>query len=79
MKLKNIKYILIVSLFFSCQADNDMENSENQLISSIISGVDISDYPKISSFNPTFYDENNNIISFIKSLIQNGVTTVRLK
>lgn len=79
MKLKNIKYILIVSLFFSCQADNDMENSENQLISSIISGVDISDYPKISSFNPTFYDENNNKISFINSLIQNGVNTVRLK
>ena len=71
--------LLLFSLFISCQDDTVNEISENQHTSSIISGVDISDYPKVSSYNPTFYDENNNEISFINSLIQNGVNTIRLR
>ena len=70
---------MFISLFISCQDDTVNETSENQYTSSIISGVDISDYPKVSSYNPTFYDENNNEISFINSLIQNGVNTIRLR
>ena len=70
---------MFFSLFISCQDDTVNEASENQYTSSIISGVDISDYPKVSSYNPTFYDENNNEISFINSLIQNGVNTIRLR
>ena len=70
---------MFISLFISCQDDTVNEISENQHTSSIISGVDISDYPKVSSYNPTFYDENNNEISFINSLIQNGVNTIRLR
>ena len=70
---------MFISLFVSCQDDTVNEISENQHTSSIISGVDISDYPKVSSYNPTFYDENNNEIGFINSLIQNGVNTIRLR
>ena len=70
---------MFISLFVSCQDDTVNETSENQYTSSIISGVDISDYPKVSSYNPTFYDENNNEISFINSLIQNGINTIRLR
>ena len=70
---------MYISLFISCQDDTVNETSENQYTSSIISGVDISDYPKVSSYNPTFYDENNNEISFINSLIQNGINTIRLR
>ena len=70
---------MFISLFISCQDDTVNEISENQYTSSIISGVDISDYPKVSSYNPTFYDENNNEIGFINSLIQNGVNTIRLR
>ena len=70
---------MFISLFISCQDDTVNEISENQHTSSIISGVDISDYPKVSSYNPTFYDENNNEIDFINSLIQNGVNTIRLR
>ena len=70
---------MFISLFISCQDDTVNETSGNQYTSSIISGVDISDYPKVSSYNPTFYDENNNEISFINSLIQNGVNTIRLR
>ena len=70
---------MFISLFISCQDDTVNEISENQHTSSIISGVDISDYPKVSSYNPTFYDENNNEIGFINSLIQNGVNTIRLR
>ena len=78
--MKNLLFLLIfISLFISCQDDTVNEISENQHTSSIISGVDISDYPKVSSYNPTFYDENNNEISFINSLIQNGVNTIRLR
>ena len=77
--MKKIKYILIISLFISCQDEVSNDNLGNQYTSSIISGVDISDYPKVSSFNPVFYDENNNEISFINSLIQNGVNTIRLR
>ena len=78
--MKNLLFLLMfISLFISCQDDTVNEISENQHTSSIISGVDISDYPKVSSYNPTFYDENNNEISFINSLIQNGVNTIRLR
>ena len=70
---------MYISLFISCQDDTVNETLENQYTSSIISGVDISDYPKVSSYNPTFYDENNNEISFINSLIQNGINTIRLR
>ena len=71
--------LMLISLFISCKDDTVNEISENQHTSSIIPGVDISDYPKVSSYNPTFYDENNNEISFINSLIQNGVNTIRLR
>ena len=78
--MKNLLFLLMfISLFISCQDDTVNEISENQHTSSIISGVDISDYPKVSSYNPTFYDENNNEIGFINSLIQNGVNTIRLR
>ena len=78
--MKKLLFLLMfISLFVSCQDDTVNETSENQYTSSIISGVDISDYPKVSSYNPTFYDENNNEIGFINSLIQNGVNTIRLR
>ena len=78
--MKKLLFLLMfISLFISCQDDTVNEISENQHTSSIISGVDISDYPKVSSYNPTFYDENNNEIGFINSLIQNGVNTIRLR
>ena len=77
--MRTINYFIIILLFISCQDDTVNEISENQHTSSIISGVDISDYPKVSSYNPTFYDENNNEIGFINSLIQNGVNTIRLR
>ena len=77
--IRLIFYFIFISLFISCQDDTVNEISENQHTSSIISGVDISDYPKVSSYNPTFYDENNNEIDFINSLIQNGVNTIRLR
>lgn len=66
-------------IVFACENNGLNEESHNQIASHMISGVDISHYPKILSFNPTFYDENNNEVNFINSLIQNGVNTIRLR
>ena len=45
----------------------------------IISAVDISYYPLISSLNHTFYDSNGDQVDFIQSLKDAGVNTVRLR
>ena len=74
-----LRYMLIIILIVGCQSDSENSDHSGAISSDLISGVDISEYPKISSYNPTFYDENNNEISFINSLIQNGVNTIRLR
>ena len=45
----------------------------------IISAVDISYYPLISSLNHTFYDPSGDEVDFIQSLKDAGVNTVRLR
>ena len=77
--MNRLTYILIIILITGCQSDSENNDGSGGISSDLISGVDISGYPKISSYNPTFYDENNNEISFINSLIQNGVNTIRLR
>ena len=77
---KNLNIILVILIIvFACENNSLNEESHNQTSSPLISGVDISNYPKILSFNPTFYDENNNEVNFINSLVQNGVNTIRLR
>tara|TARA_Y100000991_G_scaffold215704_1_gene207616 strand:+ start:17140 stop:18222 length:1083 start_codon:yes stop_codon:yes gene_type:complete len=73
------KLLCIILIVYSCDFNNVNDPFINQNSSSIISGVDISDYPKVLSFNPTFYNINNNEVNFINSLIENGVNTVRLR
>jgi len=77
--MNRLTYILIFILIFGCQSDSENNDHWGGINPDLISAVDISDYPKISSYNPTFYDENNNEINFINALIQNGVNTIRLR
>ena len=77
--MNRLTYILIILLIFSCQSDSENNDHWGGISPDLISAVDISDYPKVSSYNPTFYDENNNEINFINTLIQNGVNTIRLR
>ena len=77
--MNRLTYILIIILIFGCQSDSENNDHWGGISPDLISAVDISDYPKISSYNPTFYDENNNEIDFINTLIQNGVNTIRLR
>ena len=74
-----LEYIFIIILIFSCQTDSENEDQNVNHSSNLISAVDISDYPKVSSYSPTFFDENNNEINFINALIQNGINTIRLR
>ena len=77
--MNRLTYILIIILVFGCQSDSENNDHWGGINPDLISAVDISDYPKISSYNPTFYDENNNEINFINALIQNGLNTIRLR
>ena len=77
--MNRLTYILIIILIFGCQSESENNDHWGGISPDLISAVDISDYPKISSYNPTFYDENNNEIDFINTLIQNGVNTIRLR
>ena len=77
--MNRLTYILIIILFFGCQSDSENNDHWGGINPDLISAVDISDYPKVLSYNPTFYDENNNEINFINALIQNGVNTIRLR
>ena len=77
--MNRVRYILIIILIFSCQSDTENDDQFVVISPDLISAVDISGYPKISTYNPTFYDENNNEINFINALIQSGVNTIRLR
>ena len=77
--MNRLTYILIIILIFGCQSESENNDHWGGLSPDLISAVDISDYPKILSYSPTFYDENNNEINFINALIQNGVNTIRLR
>ena len=77
--MNRLTYILIFILIFGCQSDSENNDHWGGINPDLISAVDISDYPKVLSYNPTFYDENNNEINFINALIQNGVNTIRLR
>ncbi len=77
--MNRLTYILIIILIFGCRSDSENNDHWGGISPDLISAVDISDYPKVSSYNPTFYDENNNEIDFINTLIQNGVNTIRLR
>ena len=77
--MNRLTYILIIILIFGCQSDSENNDHWGGIAPDLISAVDISDYPKVSSYNPTFYDENDNEINFINTLIQNGVNTIRLR
>ena len=77
--MNRLTYILIILLIFSCQSDSENNDHWGGISPDLISAVDISDYPKVLSYNPTFYDENNNEINFINALIQNGINTIRLR
>ncbi len=77
--MSRVRYILMIILIFSCQSDTENDDQFGVISPDLISAVDISGYPKISSYNPTFYDENNNEINFINALIQSGVNTIRLR
>ena len=77
--MNRVRYILIIILIFSCQSDTENDDQFAIISPDLISAVDISGYPKISTYNPTFYDENNNEINFINALIQSGVNTIRLR
>ena len=77
--MNRLTYILIIILIFGCQSDSENNDHWGGINPDLISAVDISDYPKVLSYNPTFYDENNNEINFINALIQNGINTIRLR
>ena len=77
--MNRLTYILIIILIFGCQSESENYDHWGGVSPDFISAVDISNYPKILSYSPTFYDENNNEINFINALIQNGVNTIRLR
>ena len=79
--MKNsIQLLLLLFVFFiSCQK-NEADIIEQELSSSaFISAVDISSYPEISSYNPTFYNSEGSQEGFLEILRDNGVNTIRLR
>ena len=63
--MNRLTYILIIILLFGCQSESENYDHWGGVSPDFISAVDISNYPKILSYSPTFYDENNNEINFI--------------
>ena len=78
MNIPKFQYIIIFLLIFSCQKDR-IENDYNNSSPDLISAVDISYYPSILENGPLFYNSNGDQTSFLNSLIQNGVNTIRLR
>ena len=54
--MNRLRYMLIIILIVGCQSDSENSDHSVAISSDLISGVDISGYPKISSYNPTFYN-----------------------
>ena len=84
MTIRALFSILITaSLWSGCLSQDTpslpSESDDSELMPEIISAVDISYYPLISSLNHTFYDPSGDEVDFIQSLKDAGVNTVRLR
>jgi len=76
---RTIQILISLLVFISCNKNEVnapiLENGDSEFISA----VDISRYPEISNFNPTFYDLEGNQNNFLNILKENGINTVRLR
>ena len=79
--MRQFKYIFAFYLFvlFSCDSESVSDPSPPDVTDAFISGVDISQFPKISDVSPIFYDLNGNQSNFLNILKENGINTIRLK
>ncbi|BDD05502.1 glycoside hydrolase family 53 protein [Aureibacter tunicatorum] len=79
MNNRSIHILLFLSILFSCSKEDIDEPSINNENSDFISGVDISGYPEVSSYDHKFYDLNGDQNDFLTILKNNGVNTIRLR
>ena len=84
MTIRALFSILITaSLWSGCLSQDTpslpSESDHSELMPEIISAVDISYYPLISSLNHTFYDSSGDEVDFIQLLKDVGINTVRLR
>ena len=73
------KFLILFSIFISCQKESSKEVDSKNENTTFISGVDISSYPEIAKSNPNFYDLSGNHSDLLTVLKENGVNTVRLR
>ncbi|WP_374542275.1 arabinogalactan endo-beta-1,4-galactanase [Flavobacterium sp.] len=77
--MKKILVILHLIILVSCNKDNNEMFAPENENKEFISAVDISQFPEISSTNPTFKDVNGNQKELIEILKENGINTIRLR
>ena len=83
MTIRALFSILITaSLWSGCLSQDTpslpSESDDSELMPEIISAVDISYYPLISSLNHTFYDPSGDEVDFIQSLKDAGIRYAEL-
>ena len=76
---KTLQILITFLIFISCNKDDINAPIPDNGNSTFISAVDISRYPEISDFNPTFYDLEGNQNDFLTILKDNGINTIRLR
>jgi arabinogalactan endo-1,4-beta-galactosidase len=68
-----------ILLLLSCQNKNIGDVMSNTKDSSFIAAVDISSYPELMEYNPTFYNASHSAASLPDILRENGVNTIRIR
>ncbi|MGB0777928.1 MAG: glycoside hydrolase family 53 protein [Flavobacteriaceae bacterium] len=74
-----MKYVFLI--FFALSISISCSNSEDhpEILTTPISGVDLSSFPEISETNPQFFDLDGEQRKFLNILKENGINTVRLR
>jgi arabinogalactan endo-1,4-beta-galactosidase len=70
---------ILFFIFISCNKKDINDPTSENINSTFITAVDISNYPEISNSNPRFYDLEGNPNDFLTILKNNGINTIRLK
>ena len=74
--MKSFKYYLcMLVILCSCNKDDTEKSNDNF----IISGIDISSFPKINLSNPIFYNQESTVSDFLSTIKTSGVNTIRLR
>jgi arabinogalactan endo-1,4-beta-galactosidase len=75
MKAKTQLFVIMLLFFASCKK----EKPDMPVKKEIVSAVDISQYPEISSSHTLFKDLNGSQKEFLEILKENGINTIRLR